>query len=135
MRAALAAACPDGVDVYFENVGGDTLGGVLPLMNLHGRIIVCGMVAWYNGGSDPTATMDLSRLWRRVLVKRLTVQGLLQTDHVRRYPEFLAEVGPMVSSGRVAWLEDVTEGLDRAPEAFIAMLKGGNQGKAVVRVS
>ena len=134
MRKAIAEACPDGVDVYFENVGGPVLGGVLPLMNLHGRIIICGMVAWYNGDSDPTARMELQSLWRRILVKRLTIQGLLQTDHVRRYPEFLSEVGPKVASGEYAWLEDVADGLDAAPDAFIGMLKGGNRGKQVVRI-
>ncbi|OWU86286.1 NADP-dependent oxidoreductase [Oceanicola sp. 22II-s10i] len=135
MRDALAAECPKGIDVYFENVGGPTLGGVLPLMNLHGRIIVCGMIAWYNGAEDETAGFPTGKLWRMILVNRLTVQGLLQTDHVARFPEFIKEVAPKVKSGEIAYVEDVAEGLENAPKAFMSLLKGGNTGKQVVKIS
>ncbi|MBR9762039.1 MAG: NADP-dependent oxidoreductase [Rhodobacteraceae bacterium] len=134
MREALAAVCPDGIDIYFENVGGPVLGGVLPLMNLHGRIIVCGMIAWYSGEKDETGTMPLQKLWRMALVKRLTIQGLLQTDHVARFREFATEVTPLVKEGKIAYLEDVTEGLENMPAAFFSMLKGGNTGKQVVKL-
>ena len=134
MREALKAECPDGIDVYFENVGGPTLGGVLPLMNLHGRIIVCGMIAWYNGAEDETSAFPTGKLWRMILVNRLTIQGLLQTDHVKRMPEFFKEVGPKVAAGEIAYLEDVAEGLENAPKAFMSLLKGGNTGKMVVKI-
>lgn len=135
MRLALAAECPDGIDVYFENVGGHVLGGVLPLMNLHGRIIVCGMIAWYDGGSDETATMPLAKFWRMVLVKRLTVQGLLVMDHYDRHKQFLTEVAPKVAAGEIRYVEDVVQGLENAPEAFMGLLKGRNTGKLIVQIA
>ena len=135
MKEALKSECPDGIDIYFENVGGPTLGGVLPLMNLHGRIIVCGMIAWYNGNEDETAGFPTGKLWRMILVNRLTIQGLLQTDHVARMPEFLKETAPKVKSGKIAYVEDVAEGLENAPKAFMSLLKGGNVGKQVVKIS
>ena len=134
MRDALAAECPDGIDIYFENVGGPTLGGVIPLLNLHARVIICGMIAWYSGESDETGSMPLQKLWRYTLVKRITIQGLLQTDHVSRFGEFLKEVGPKVASGEIAYSEDVAEGLESAPQAFMGLLKGKNLGKLVVKV-
>ena len=135
MMETMHTECPDGIDIYFENVGGNVLGGVLPVMNLHGRIIICGMIAWYSGESDETGDMPLQKLWRIALVKRLTIQGLLQTDHVARFGEFLAEVGPKVKSGEIRYLEDVAEGLENAPGAFFSMLKGGNTGKQVVKIA
>lgn len=134
MRDALSAECPDGIDIYFENVGGATLGGVIPLLNLHARVIICGMIAWYSGESDETGSMDLQKLWRYSLVKRLTIQGLLQTDHVARFGEFLREIGPKVANGEIVHIEDVAEGLETAPEAFMGLLKGRNMGKLVVKV-
>lgn len=134
IRGELKELCPDGIDIYFENVGGPSLGAVLPMMNLHGRIIVCGMIAWYSGESDETGAMPLQKLWRMALVKRLTIQGLLQTDHVARFGEFLREVGPKVGAGEIAYVEDVAEGLENAPEAFMGLLKGKNLGKLVVKV-
>lgn len=135
MQAALAEHCPDGIDIYFENVGGPSLGGVLPLMNLHGRVIICGMIAWYSGATDETGSMPLQKLWRMALVKRLTIQGLLQTDHVSRFGEFLKEVGPKVASGEIAYIEDVAEGLENAPTAFMGLLKGKNRGKQIVKIA
>lgn len=134
MRQALKAECPDGIHIYFENVGGPSLGGVLPLMNLHGRIIICGMISWYSGESDETGSMPLQKFWRMSLVKRLTIQGLLQTDHVARFGEFLREVGPKVANGEIAYAEDVAEGLENAPRAFMGLLTGKNLGKLVVKV-
>ena len=133
LRAALSEACPDGVDVYFENVGGAVLEAVLPLMNAHGRIPVCGMISWYDGAA-PDAPL-LPRAWRAILVKRLAVEGYIISDHWDRLPEFLAEVGPMVREGRVRFREDVAEGLEAAPAAFLSMLGGGNLGKQLVHVA
>lgn len=133
LRAALSEACPEGVDVYFENVGGDTLAAVLPLMNVRGRIPVCGMIAWYDGA--PEGGRDrLPAAWRQILVRRLHVEGFIISDHWDRLPEFLGEVGPMVADGRVRVREDVAEGLDAAPGAFMAMLRGDNLGKQLVRL-
>ncbi|MFD1340927.1 NADP-dependent oxidoreductase [Litorisediminicola beolgyonensis] len=130
LRAAIADAAPDGIDVYWENVGGRVLEAVLPLMNTHGRIPLCGAVAWY--GATPGDTDHLPRAWRAILTKRLSVNGLIIFDHWHHYPEFLKEVGPKVAAGEIAYIEDVAEGLEAAPEAFISMLKGGNTGKQIV---
>ncbi len=133
LSAELAAAAPDGVDIYFENVGGRTLEAVLPRMNLHGRIAVCGMIAWYSGKGAAEA-MRLPAVWRTILTRRLRVQGFLVFDHFDRFPEFLAEVAPLVRDGTIAWRETVAEGLEAAPAAFLGLLEGGNFGKQLVRV-
>lgn len=138
MRAALAEACPKGVDVYFENVAGKVLEGVLPLMNVGGRIPVCGMISWYNAGAlgaDAGGTKDqLPKMWRTILVNRLHVHGFIISDHWNDYPRFLREVAPMVAEGRLRYVEDVAEGLDKAPQAFMGMLQGKNRGKQIVKV-
>ncbi len=133
LRKALAAEVPDGVDIYWENTGGKVLEAVIPLMNTHGRIPLCGTIAWY-GGAEGTEDR-LPRVWRSILVKRLSVNGFIIFDHWARFPEFLAEVAPKVASGEIAYLEDITEGLDNAPAAFIAMLTGGNTGKNIVQLA
>ncbi|WP_296762221.1 NADP-dependent oxidoreductase [Sediminimonas sp.] len=139
MRAALAEACPDGIDIYFENVGGKVLEGVLPLLNVGGRIPVCGMISWYNAGAlgaDAGGAKDnLPKLWRTILVNRLHVHGFIIADHFDRYPEFLSEVGPKVASGEIGIQEDIAEGLENAPEAFMGMLKGRNFGKQIVKIA
>ncbi|KUF12644.1 NADP-dependent oxidoreductase [Pseudoponticoccus marisrubri] len=133
LRAALAEAAPDGVDIYWENVGGKVLEAVLPLMNTHGRIPVCGTIAWYSGAED---TADrLPATWRSILVKRLQVAGFIIFDHWNLMPEFVAEMTPRVAAGEIAFLEDVTEGLENAPAAFLSLLEGGNTGKAVVKLT
>ncbi|MCK0150582.1 NADP-dependent oxidoreductase [Marivita sp. S6314] len=133
LRAALAEAAPDGVDIYWENVGGKVLEAVLPLMNTHGRIPVCGMIAWY-GGANIEDTNQLPGLWRSVLVKRLHVSGFIIFDHWDEYPAFLKDVAPKVAAGDIAYIEDVADGLENMPDAFIAMLKGGNVGKQIVKL-
>lgn len=138
LRDALAAECPDGIDIYFENVGGKVLSAVIPLMNTFGRIPICGMIAWYNAGglgagaSDPDITAPA--LWRNILVKYLHVNGFIISNHFNRLPDFLAEVGPRVASGEIAYVEDIAEGLENAPAAFMSMLKGGNTGKQIVKL-
>jgi NADPH-dependent curcumin reductase CurA len=133
LRAAIADAAPDGVDIYWENVGGKTLEAVMPLMNVHGRIPLCGMVAWY-GGSNIAAENQLPGMWRNILVKRLQVSGFIIFDHWDQYPAFLKDVAPKVAAGEIKYLEDVATGLENAPDAFIAMLKGGNTGKQIVEL-
>ena len=138
LRAALKAECPDGIDIYFENVGGKVLEAVMPLMNNFGRIPVCGMIAWYNAGGLGADARDegltAPALWRNILVKFLSVNGFIIANHFDRYPEFLKQVAPKVMSGEIAYLEDIAEGLENAPETFMAMLKGGNTGKQIVKV-
>jgi NADPH-dependent curcumin reductase CurA len=135
----LGAACPKGVDVYFENVGGKTLDAVIPLMNVFGRIPVCGMISQYNlgglgmaGGEGPDR---LPRLWRTVLVQRLTVRGFIITDHYDRFRDFQGDVSGWLRDGHVKYRESVTEGIENAPRAFLELLKGGNFGKALVKVA
>jgi NADPH-dependent curcumin reductase CurA len=133
LASAMAEAAPDGVDVYYENVGGVTLQAVLPAMNVGGRIAVCGTVAWY-GGRNLDQAPTLPAAWRAILTRRLSVRGFIIFDHLDRFAPFLKEVGPMVRDGRMRFRETVAEGLDAAPQAFIAMLQGGNFGKQLVRV-
>lgn len=133
LRNALAEACPNGIDIYFENVGGKVLEAVLPLMNRFGRIPVCGMISWYDGATQ--TELSAPSLWRRILVKHLSITGFIISNHYDQYGAFLNEVAPMVASGKLRYLEDVAEGLEAAPAAFIAMLKGGNTGKQVVRIT
>lgn len=134
MRAAIAEAAPDGVDIYFENVAGKVLEGVLPLMNVGGRIPLCGMIAYYDLDAPPKGPDRMPHLWRSILIKRLAVQGFIISDHWKRLPAFLGEVAPLVEDGTIRYLEDVAEGLENAPAAFMAMLKGGNLGKQIVKV-
>ena len=129
----IAEAAPDGVDVYYENVGGKTLQAVLPNMNTHGRIALCGMIAWYSGEGVAEA-MPLPAVWGAILRQRLMVRGFIIFDHFDRFPAFISEVGPMVKDGTIEYRETVAEGLDAAPEAFLKLLKGGNFGKQLVKV-
>jgi NADPH-dependent curcumin reductase CurA len=126
----LAAAAPQGVDVYFENVGGATQKAVWPLLNDFARIAVCGLIAQYNEPTPPPGPPILD-----VLRKRLTVQGFIVSDHGRRQPDFLRDVGGWVRAGKVKYREDIVDGLENAPEAFIGLLQGKNFGKLVVKVA
>lgn len=137
LRAKLSAVCPDGVDIYFENVGGKTLQAVLPMMNVHGRIPICGMISWYSGGSpDDAPEPDLfAKAWRTILVNRLSLRGFIIFDHYDRYPAFAKEVSGYIRDGRIRYRESVSEGLASAPEAFIGLLRGRNFGKQLVRIS
>jgi NADPH-dependent curcumin reductase CurA len=126
----LAAACPKGVDVYFENVGGATQRAVWPLLNDFARVPVCGLIAQYNEPAPPPGPPMLD-----VLRKRLTVQGFIVRDHARREADFLRDVGGWLAAGRIKYREDVVAGLENAPEAFIGLLQGKNFGKLVVKVA
>jgi NADPH-dependent curcumin reductase CurA len=128
--AALARACPKGVDVNFENVGGAVLQAVWPLLNDFARVVVCGLVAHYNDAT-PTLSVDL----RSVLIKRLAVRGFIITDHSARLDDFLRDVSAWLREGRVKYREDIIDGLEHAPEAFIGLLQGRNFGKLLVRVA
>jgi NADPH-dependent curcumin reductase CurA len=126
----LAVAAPDGIDAYFDNVGGDHLEAAIACMRDHGRIAACGSISRYN---DEAASAGPRNMFM-IVTKRLTMRGFIVRDWAREVKAFLTEVAPLVASGQIKALETVVEGLDNAPEAFISMLKGGNVGKMVVRL-
>jgi NADPH-dependent curcumin reductase CurA len=130
----LAEACPDGIDVYWENVGGAVWSAVFPLLNPFSRIPVCGLIAHYNDTAPPPGPDRTAQLMRAVLTKRLTIRGFIVTDFAHHRGAFLREMGGWVTSGAVKVREDVTKGLENAPDAFIGMLAGRNFGKVVVEV-
>lgn len=134
LAAQMAAATPDGIDCYYENVGGATTEAVLTQMNDFGRIAICGMIAWYSGQGIEEA-MPLPKMWRSILVKRLRVQGFLIFDHNDSHDAFVSHVAPLVKSGEVQFRETISEGLESAPAAFLGLLTGKNFGKQLVRVA
>lgn len=132
----LAAAVPDGVDVYFENVGGHVAREVARHYNLYARVPVCGLVADYNATSAPSGPDRLPGFMRLVLTKSLTVRGFIQSEFTRSHGrDFLRDMSGWVADGSVRYREDVVDGLENAPEAFRGMLAGRNFGKVLVRVS
>ena len=131
----LAAACADGIDVYFENVGGEVFDAVLPLLNHNARVPVCGVIAHYNEDSLPAGPDRLPRAMATLLQKRIRMQGFIILDHYAdRFEAFRRDMGEWVESGRVKLREDRVDGLEGAPAAFIGLLEGRNFGKLVVRV-
>jgi NADPH-dependent curcumin reductase len=131
----LAAACPKGIDVYFENVGGAVFDAVLPLLNPFARVPVCGLVSMYNATELPPGPNRLPLLMRAVLSKRLTLRGFIVSDFFAKQPEFLREATTWLKEGRITYCEDIVEGLENAPGALIGLLKGENFGKVVVRIA
>ena len=129
LPAALKAACPSGIDVYFENVGGDVLRAEMTLLNQNARIPLCGLISQYNA-TEPTPGPDL----RAFLFNRVLLKGFIVSDHLDRMGDFLAECGGWLREGRLKHREDIVEGLEKAPEAFIGLLQGMNFGKLLVRV-
>jgi NADPH-dependent curcumin reductase CurA len=133
--AKLAAACPDGIDVYFENVGGAVWQAVLPLLNNFARVPVSGLVAQYNAAGLSDGADRLPATMRQILTKSLTIRGFINYEFApEHYPAFLREVGAGIADGRIRYREDFVDGLEKAPEAFIGMLEGRNFGKLIVRV-
>lgn len=131
----LAEACPRGVDVYFENVGGEVFQAVLPLLNNFARVPVCGLIAHYNA-SGPFAGPDrLPLLMREMLVKRLTFRGFIVWDFAPQFPEFVREMSQWLREGRIKYKEDITAGLENAPRELIGLLRGENFGKKIIQVS
>jgi NADPH-dependent curcumin reductase CurA len=132
----LAQACPDGIDVYFENVGGAVFEAVLPLLNHYARVPVCGVIAHYNDEAQPPVPNPLPGLMTTLLQKRIRLQGFIILDHyAERFEAFRREMGEWVAAGRVKLREDRVDGLENAPAAFIGLLQGHNFGKLVVRVA
>jgi NADPH-dependent curcumin reductase CurA len=131
----LREACPNGIDVYFENVGGAVFDAVLPLLNDFARIPVCGLVANYNMTELPAGPDRIPLLMRNVLSKRLRIQGFIVSDFAEHAKDFAREVGGWLQEGRIRYREDVVDGLEKAPEAFIGLLQGRNFGKLLVKVA
>ena len=135
MAARLKEACPKGIDVYFENVGGAVWDAVFPLLNDFSRIPVCGLVAQYNMTELPPGPDRTPVLMRAILSKRLLLRGFIVSDFASQHGEFQREVGAWLRDGKIKYREDVVEGLDNAPQAFIGLLQGKNFGKLLVKVS
>jgi len=133
LAAKLKDACPKGIDVYFENVGGAVLEAVFPLLNTFARVPVCGLIAHYND-TEAKPPKWAGSMMRAVLTKRLTIRGFIFSDYAARHAEFLHDMSQWVREGKVKYKEFVTEGIDSAPEAFMGLLKGANFGKQLVRV-
>ena len=133
LAARLKDACPKGIDVYFENVGGAVFDAVFPLLNPFARVPVCGLIAHYND-TEAKPPKWAASLMRAILTKRLTFRGFIVSDFVARHADFLRDMSQWVREGKVKYREFVTEGLDTAPAAFMGLLKGANFGKQLVRV-
>jgi NADPH-dependent curcumin reductase CurA len=128
LSAALKEACPQGIDGYFENVGGLILDAVLLRANAFSRIAMCGMIAGYNGQPIPLQAPQL------ILVNRMKVQGFIVSEHMDQWPPALKELGGLVASGKLKYRETVAQGIESAPEAFIGLLRGRNFGKQLVKL-
>ena len=135
MAAQLAAACPKGVDVYFELTGGAIFDAVLPLLNQFARVPVCGTIATYNATRLPDGPDRTPLLLRSILTRSLTFRGFIVSEFWGDAPEFYRQMAAWLAEGRVKYREDVTDGLDRMVDTFIGMLEGRNFGKTLIRVA
>jgi hypothetical protein len=132
----LAAATPDGIDVYFENVGGKVLDAVIPQLNANARMPVCGLVSQYNATALPEGPDRMNWLMGQILRKKIKVQGfIIFDDFGHLYPEFAKEMSGWIEAGKIKYREEVIDGLENAPEAFVGLLRGENFGKRVIRVA
>ncbi len=134
MSTKLAAACPDGIDVYFENVGGSSWEAVMPLLNTFARIPVCGLIAHYNQTSLPEGPDRMSMLQSMILSRRIKMQGFIISDHTDRVGDFTRDMSTWLMQGKVKYREHMVDGLENAPEAFLGLFSGTNFGKLVVNV-
>ncbi len=130
VRHRLRDAAPDGIDVYFDNVGGEHLEAAISSMRTHGRICICGMISVYNATEPTPAPRNLPMM----IAKRLTMRGMLVRDHGDLQTQFFAELAPRVADGSLKYRETVVDGLANAPEAFLSMMRGDNLGKILVRL-
>jgi NADPH-dependent curcumin reductase CurA len=131
VRGQLERVAPEGIDVYFDNVGGDHLEAALHAMRLNGRVIACGAISRYNDEAAAPGPRNLAMM----IGKRLTMKGFIVSDWVKETPEFIGTVGGLYAAGKLRIRETVVEGIDRAPQAFIDLLRGGNVGKMVVKLA
>ncbi len=127
----LRTAAPEGIDVYFDNVGGDHLEAAISEFNNHGRAALCGAISQYNDVEPPSGPRNLGL----VVPRRLTLRGYIILDHMDRYGAFIKEVGPWLASGAVRTRETIVDGIEQAPDAFIGLLRGENTGKMLVRTT
>ena len=131
----LAKASPDGIDVYFENVGGKVLDAVIPLLNPNARVPVCGLISQYNATDLPEGPDRMNWLMGQILRKKIKVQGfIIFDDFGHLYPDFAKDMGAWIESGQIKYREEIIDGLESAIEAFIGLLNGENFGKRVIRV-
>jgi NADPH-dependent curcumin reductase CurA len=135
MAEQLAAACPDGIDVYFENVGGSSWEAVMPLLNNFARVPICGLIAHYNQPELPTGPDRMSLLQGLILQRSLKVQGFIVSNYRDRIPAFVGDMSKWMGDGKIKYREDVVEGLENAPQAFLGLFSGTNFGKLVVQVN
>ncbi|KAB0289428.1 NADP-dependent oxidoreductase [Vibrio fortis] len=132
----LAAACDKGIDVYFENVGGKVFDAVMPLLNTGARVPVCGLISQYNATSLPDGPDRMSALMGMLLVKRIKMQGfIIFDDYAHRYNEFATQMADWLAQGKIQYKEQVVEGFENAPQAFMGLLKGENFGKLVIKTN
>jgi NADPH-dependent curcumin reductase CurA len=130
MKAAITELCPEGVDIYFDNVGGTISDGVIANMNKYGRIPVCGTISNYNDVEEQTSPSLLPI----VVYKFLTIQGFLIGDHAARFPEVTAQLAAWLKEGKITYSETILDGFDKLPEAFIGLFEGRNEGKMIVKI-
>jgi NADPH-dependent curcumin reductase CurA len=130
LRDAVAAASPDGIDIYFDNVGGDQLEAAIGALRTYGRIVACGSISRYNDVEPAPGPRNMFM----VVTKRLRIQGYIISDHYDRFPEFLARATEWVRDGRLRYRETVVDGIENAPQAFLGLLRGENVGKMLVKV-
>lgn len=135
MPRLLKDACPKGIDIYFENVGGAVWDAVMPLLNERARVPLCGLIAQYNATALPAGPDRSSRLMGLFLVKQIKVQGFIISNYFHRQPAFIEDMGQWMQQGRIKYREDITKGLENAPQAFMGLFKGNNFGKLLVQVS
>lgn len=128
---ATAERCPKGIDIYYDNVGGQHLEVALELMNKHGRLVECGMISMYNDVEPPPGPRNLAH----IVAKSLRMQGFIVTDFLDLVPQFFAEMGGWIAAGQIKWQETVIDGLANAPHAFLGLFKGENKGKMLVRLA
>jgi NADPH-dependent curcumin reductase len=134
MPRLLKEACPKGIDVYFENVGGAVWDAVLPLLNTHARVPLCGLIAQYNATSLPPGPDRSSQLMGMFLIRQIKVQGFIISSYFHRQAAFIADMSQWMKEGRIKYREDITQGLENAPTAFMGLFKGANFGKLLVKV-
>ena len=135
MAQQLAAACPDGIDVYFENVGGSSWEAVMPLLNKYSRVPVCGLIAHYNQTALPPGPDRMSALQGLILTRSIKMQGFIVSDYVDRVPAFIGDMSNWLAEGKIKYREHMVQGLENAPSAFFGLFSGANFGKLVVQVN
>ncbi|MGB8601668.1 MAG: zinc-binding dehydrogenase, partial [Rhizomicrobium sp.] len=135
LAARLAAAVPNGIDVYFESVGGAVFDAVLPLLNKFARVPLCGLIAHYNADGLPPGPDRLPLLMGAILKRSITMQGFIVSDHFAKSAAMLADLKTWVADGKITFREDVVVGLEKTPQAFFGLLRGENFGKLVVQIT